>query len=378
MLVALLQQQPPPAVDEDHAGEATAPATLDACAWGQVAQRPSRADPRHLECRRPSPLSSPPRARRTPGRRAGARTRAAGDRWVTGFALGSLSHRALRRDAPALATLTVAGVSLTADGAASTPRRAHGAAGARGRARGPAHGAAAQQLQQRPRRLRRGARAPAALDADANRRGRATVAALVEAEGGTASTSTSSWSARATPPGSSPRRALQERLPAEATVTIDISASTSLAGYRDRGYDLAGLGDGRRLDRADGLRPARPHLVRTPARSAPSPGSATRSRALLKKVPADKIDLGVAGYGYTWPQAGTGRTVTAPAAPARWRARPASRPCGTPPRRVVGPAADGTVRLVVGRALLPAAGEARPRAGPARRGVWRLGSADPL
>src|SRR5205823_5854004 len=31
---------------------------------------------------------------------------------------------------------------------------------------------------------------------------------------------------------------------------------------------------------------------------------------LLADVPAAKIDLGVAGYGYTWPRQGTGRYLT--------------------------------------------------------------------
>ena len=33
-------------------------------------------------------------------------------------------------------------------------------------------------------------------------------------------------------------------------------------------------------------------------------------RAAAQRVPKAKLDLGVAGYGYTWPRRGTGRTVT--------------------------------------------------------------------
>ena len=35
--------------------------------------------------------------------------------------------------------------------------------------------------------------------------------------------------------------ALQQRMPAERTVSVDVSAATSVAGYRARGYRLAGL-----------------------------------------------------------------------------------------------------------------------------------------
>ena len=32
--------------------------------------------------------------------------------------------------------------------------------------------------------------------------------------------------------------------------------------------------------------------------------------AALERVPAGKLDLGVAGYGYTWPEVGTGTSLT--------------------------------------------------------------------
>lgn len=104
-------------------------------------------------------------------------------------------------------------------------------------------------------------------------------------------------------------RALQEAMPAAHTVTIDVSATTSLAGYRKRGYRMAELGRA-----ADVIR-LMTYDYSGPTWSGPGPiGPLSWQRAsleaALRVVPEQRIDLGVAGYGYTWPRRGTGHTVT--------------------------------------------------------------------
>lgn len=126
---------------------------------------------------------------------------------------------------------------------------------------------------------------------------------------------------------------LQARLPAAATVSVDVGAATSLRGYRRHGYLL-----GRLAAAADRV------VVMTYDRSGPTwsgPGAIqplawqrAAVRSALRRVPADRLDLGVAGYGYTWPARRSGRvgrsvTVTQArrmvrrdGARARWRPRP--------------------------------------------------------
>ena len=103
--------------------------------------------------------------------------------------------------------------------------------------------------------------------------------------------------------------ALQEALPADSTVSIDISASTSVRGYRDRGYDLAGLAG------VTDVVAVMAYDQHGPTWSGPGPVGGLRWQgdaiaAVLEEVPADQVDLGVAGYGYTWPEHGTGRSVS--------------------------------------------------------------------
>ena len=87
--------------------------------------------------------------------------------------------------------------------------------------------------------------------------------------------------------------------PANADLAIDVSATTSAAGYLAAGYDLGALS-----------RDARIVLMayddHGPTWSGPGPiGPLAWQRAslaaLLASVPASQVDLGVAGYGYTWP-----------------------------------------------------------------------------
>jgi spore germination protein YaaH len=104
-------------------------------------------------------------------------------------------------------------------------------------------------------------------------------------------------------------QAVQDALPAARTVTIDISASTSLDGYRAGGYDLAGLA------RAADVIKLMTYDQHGPTWSGAGPIGALpwQRRALhtlLRVVPRRQVDLGFGGYGYTWPRHGTGRDVT--------------------------------------------------------------------
>lgn len=82
-------------------------------------------------------------------------------------------------------------------------------------------------------------------------------------------------------------------------LSVDVSATTTRQSYVESGYDLAGL-----------ARSARIVLMayddHGPTWSGPGPiGPLSWQRAalavLLFQVPARDVDLGVAGYGYTWP-----------------------------------------------------------------------------
>ena len=101
---------------------------------------------------------------------------------------------------------------------------------------------------------------------------------------------------------------LQRRMPAERTVSVDISAATSVAGYRQHGYRLADLAEV--VDVVDLMT----YDQHGPGWSGPGPiGALPWQRdtleALLTVVPAGQVQLGVAGYGYTWPPHGTGRSL---------------------------------------------------------------------
>ncbi|WP_243060881.1 glycosyl hydrolase family 18 protein [Nocardioides sp. SR21] len=103
--------------------------------------------------------------------------------------------------------------------------------------------------------------------------------------------------------------AIQDAMPAARTVTIDVSATGSLDGYRDRGYRMRALGEA-----ADTIK-LMTYDEHGPTWSAPGPvGSLDWQRrsleAALDAVPPAKLDLGVAGYGYSWPENGTGRSYT--------------------------------------------------------------------
>lgn len=124
-------------------------------------------------------------------------------------------------------------------------------------------------------------------------------------------------------------RTLGRRLPAGRTVSVAVAAFTSAEQYTANGYDLRQLG---RLANRIVLMAYDQH---GPTWSGPGPiGGLPWQQAVLRPVlalvPAGRIDLGVAGYGYTWPERGTGaqfsdasarRLVRAAGSTAHWNAR---------------------------------------------------------
>jgi spore germination protein YaaH len=298
---------------------------------------------------------------------------------VTGWALDSASPALVRRNADGISTLSVAGVSINARGAGvSRPspgalrlaRTAHGRGltaellvGNYSNRLGDFDPRAAHRLLSRPDRIVRVASRLASyveaggwdgVNVDLERVRRTDAAGLVSLV-----------------------RAVQDEIPTGRTVTVDISASTSLAGYRDGGYDLAGLAGA-----ADVIK-LMTYDQHGPTWSAPGPIGALpwQRRALatiLRVVPAEQVDLGVAGYGYTWPRRGLGRTVTVAQARrlvARDHVRPSWR----------ARSGEWTARLDDGTRLWWSDRRSyRQRVALADRygvhglAVWRLGSADTL
>lgn len=170
---------------------------------------------------------------------------------------------------------------------------------------------------------------------------------------------------------------LQARMPEGRTVSIDISAATSVRAYRKRGYRLAALAE------AADVIAVMTYDMHGPTWTGPGPiGPLTWQRdalhALLSVVPADQVLLGVSGYGYSWPEEGTGRSLTLrmvrgmvnrDGATARWRPR-----LGEWTARL----SDGTVLWWSdGRSYAKRVALAREY-GVRGLAVWRIGSADTL
>lgn len=249
---------------------------------------------------------------------------------VTGYAVGSASDRLVARNAAGLDTLTVAGVGLHADGdGVGRPtadmtrllRTAH-AEGLRAELvlsnysnrLGGFDTRAVGRLLLEPAHVRHVARVVARVVTDQGwdgvnvdlesmrrRHGRGLVSLL---------------------------EALRARLPQSAALSVDVSARTSREGYLEGGYRLGEVAD------VVDLVQLMTYDQHGPTWSGPGPvGGLDWQRrsvtAALEQVPAAMLDLGVAGYGYTWPRRGTGHTVLvrrarqlveADGATARWRA----------------------------------------------------------
>ena len=166
---------------------------------------------------------------------------------------------------------------------------------------------------------------------------------------------------------------LQGAMAPDKTVSIAVMASTRASEYAARGYRLDALGaavDTLALMTYDQHGPwSRPGPVGA------LPWQRKAMAVVTAVVPVAKVDLGVAGYGYTWPK---GRTVTdaqarklveRDGARARWRSR----------------AGEYTARLSDGTRLWWSDGrsialrqELAVQLGAHGIALWRLGSADPL
>lgn len=298
---------------------------------------------------------------------------------VTGFALGSLSARRLGGDADVLDTVTVAGVGLRASGASVAPPspemlRVRREAQRRGldtellvsnysNRLGDFDPAALHRLLSDPARIRRVSRQVASLARDGGWGGVNVDLELVRARDAGGLTAFV--------------RAVRAALPTGATLSIDVSASTSLDAYRQRGYQLGPL------SRLVDVVVLMAYDLHGPTWSGPGPIGDLRwqrraVRAAVERVPRAELDLGVAGYGYSWPRRGTGRTVT-PAAARRLAGRDGVRPRWHAASGEWSAVLDDGTRLWWSdrRSYVQRVRLAR-ELGLHGVAVWRLGSADPL
>lgn len=94
-------------------------------------------------------------------------------------------------------------------------------------------------------------------------------------------------------------RTLRRRLPDQTTVSIDVSARTSLKGYRAGGYYLRPLAD--IVDLVQVMTYDQHGPWSDPGPVGALPWQRRAIAAARKAVPARRLDLGVAGYGYLWP-----------------------------------------------------------------------------
>jgi spore germination protein len=298
---------------------------------------------------------------------------------VTGWILGSGSNQLVARNAGGLSTLSVVGVEISADGGrVGTP------SDAAERLAGAAHrnDLTAELLVSNysnrlgdfdPRALHRLLSSDVKIGVVAQR-----VAGYV-ADQGWDGVNVDLERVRRGDAGGLVRfvQALQGGMDAAKTVTIDISAATSLPAYRDRGYRLAALAEA-----ADVIK-LMTYDYSGPTWSRPGPiGPLTWQRdaldAILSVVPAEQVDLGVAGYGYSWPKQGTGRSLTI-----RQVHGMLNRDGATPHWRAG--AGEWTAKLRNGTVLWWSDGRSyQKRVALAREyavhglAVWRIGSADTL
>lgn len=296
---------------------------------------------------------------------------------VTGWILQSGSNRLVARNADGITTLSVAAVAITADGGSvSRPGKDH----ERLRRAAHRHGLAAELLLSNysnrleafdRERLHRLLSSPRKIDRVAQRMARFAARGWdgvnVDLEG-----------IRERDGDGLVRlvQQLQARMPEEKTVSVDVSAAPSVESYRDRGYRLRGLA--RSVDVVDLMT----YDLHGPW-SGPGPiGDLAWQRrsveALLSVVPPEQVQLGVAGYGYTWPRRGTGRSITVK------QARRLVERSGATAHWRPGPG-EWTARLANGTRIWWSDGRSYEKRvtlareyGLAGLAVWRLGSADTL
>jgi spore germination protein YaaH len=93
--------------------------------------------------------------------------------------------------------------------------------------------------------------------------------------------------------------ALRADLPAGKSLAVDVTNFTSAAQYRANGYDIGALG---RIVNVFALMAYDDHgpWENTPGPIGPLAWQKAGLAVVLRSVPAAKVDLGVAGYGYSW------------------------------------------------------------------------------
>ncbi|WP_244927719.1 glycosyl hydrolase family 18 protein [Nocardioides sp. W7] len=230
---------------------------------------------------------------------------------VTGYALPDLPRRVLARNVPGLSTLTVVGATITSDGRRLDPPPGDSVRlGRQARREGLRSELLLSNYSNRLGDFDTRA-AGRLLRSRANVRRVARQLARAVAAGGWDGVNLDLEALRpAHGPGLVRLAAeLQRRMPAERIVSIDVSARPSVQDYRRAGYRLAALA--RTVDVVQLMA----YDQHGPAWSGPGPigalGWQRRSlAALLTQVPRAQVDLGVGGYGYTWPRRGSGRTLT--------------------------------------------------------------------
>ena len=298
---------------------------------------------------------------------------------VTGWTLDSSTTGLLDRNTAGLTTLSVAGVTLAADGGGvSAPNDGALALLAAGQghdlatellisnysnATGDFDAARNHRLLSSPRKIDRVATRLAGFVTDQGWDGINVDLELVRADDGPGLVAFA--------------QALQDQMPPERTVSIDISASTTVDGYEQHGYRLADLAA--TVDVIDLMT----YDQHGPGWSGPGPiGALPWQRdsldALLTVVPPGQVQLGVAGYGYTWPRHGTGRSlgvrqargiVHRDGATPHWRAG-----VGEWTARL----SDGTIVWWSDRRSYALRVDLAREAGVRGLAVWRIGSADTL
>jgi spore germination protein len=247
---------------------------------------------------------------------------------ATGYALGSLPSYVVRREAHALTSLGVAGVSIRSDGAqVRRPNAELNRLLRVAHASGLSGSLLMSNWSERlgrfdTRALRRLLRSPANRARVADRLGQTVrrggwdgVTVDLEALKPSFANGLVAFLER-----------LRAALPPRATLDTDVAATTR---YRSRGYDLRGIA--RSVDHVTLMA----YDEHGPGWSDPGPvGSLPWQRrcltAALDLIPARQLDLGVAGYGYLWRPHGGGhsvfprqarRLVADDGAVARWRPR---------------------------------------------------------
>lgn len=300
----------------------------------------------------------------------------------TGYVLGSTPASVVARDAHALGTLGVAAVPLSRDGGdVGTP----GADLTGQLATAHAQGLRAELLLSNysdrlgdfdPRRVGRLLRDPARVEAVASR-----LASYVATQGWDGVQIDLERMDRADGDGLVLlAQRLQALMAPDRTVSIAISASTSLPSYAARGYQLAQLGQS--VDTVALMT----YDQHGPTWSGPGPVGSLRwqRRALAvvaTEVPLAKVDVGVAGYGYTWPSASsgrTGRTVTVAQA-RRLVARDGARARWRPgPGEWTARLSDGTRLWWSDARSIALRTELATELGAHGLAIWRLGSAGAL